>query len=96
MSVFATGHSAASFCVKQPRLLRDQAIARVGLDHLVAVLAADDDAPGPRRARIEIILAVSPRSARASFQMFCGCGVVAIAQLDDTAWTVERTISGIT
>jgi hypothetical protein len=31
----------------------------------------------------------------ASFQTFCGCGLVAIAQLEDTVWMVDWTISGI-
>src|SRR6267142_750983 len=45
---------------QQARLLRDQAIARIGLDNFVTVFPADDDTPCARGSRVEIVLAVLP------------------------------------
>jgi hypothetical protein len=70
------------FSCQLARFLRDQVIARIWLNHFVAVFAPDDDTSGRRRSRVEVALLFSQISAP-SFQTFCGCGLVAMAQLDE-------------
>jgi len=77
----------------QRRTFAYQAIARHRFDDLVAVLATDDDRPARSYAH-KYSLAILQINAP-SFQSFSGCGLVAIAQLDEIVCTVERTISGM-